>query len=189
MILGLEGEGRRVAHPPQLAKILLAAGGNFGMDEVRQPREMPIQVFPRLLHDCFGGGHGLLQLAPFGSVGLALLGRELAFATRLVLVATPVELVDLGLGRGHAFLGRDCGLDVRVDAAAAAALDDFVAPGCEGARIQHVAREAQRPGASQRRASAEPAPSQRRAGDLPCWARDQLRGGAPSSEGTRNAIA
>ena len=82
-------------------------------------------------------GRSVLQPTPFGVVRLALGRRQLALARLLVLVALPVQLVQLRLERGHFFVGRHRRVDVDARAAPAAALEDLVAALAECAGVQH----------------------------------------------------
>ena len=128
MVLRLEVEAARLADPLELAEVLLAADRRIGVDEVRNAGERLVEVGAHLRELGLALRDLVLEASALGDVGLPLFGRELLLAGLLVLVALPVELVELGLDGGHALLSRDGGVDVGIDAAPATALDDLVPP-------------------------------------------------------------
>jgi hypothetical protein len=141
VVLGLEVEARRLAHPTQLVEVLLAAGGNRRVHQVGQRSDRPGQRLLGLAQAGVEGRDLLLQAPTQGDVGLALLGRELLFARRLVGVAALVQLVERGRERGGFALGGDRGVEIdAVDSASSTALADLVLVLGEGSGVQHGAR-------------------------------------------------
>ena len=137
VVAGLEVEAPGLPVSPDLAKVLLAAHRGVGVDEVGQARHGVVQGRLGGGERRLGLAHLLLQAPPLGGVGPTLRLRELALARGLVLVAQPVALVELGLLGRHPLLRRDGGVQIGVDAAAAAALQDVVASLGEGPGVQH----------------------------------------------------
>ena len=127
------------AHAAQLPGVVLAALGHLGVHEVREREGGRLEGAARGLGLGFEARRLLLQQASLGAVGLALLGRELALARLLVVVAAAAGLVELGLERGEPLLERDRALEVDRDAPAAAALEDLGAALLQGAGVEHGA--------------------------------------------------
>ena len=137
-------------HAAQLATIGLPAGGGLGVNQIRDGRKRALQRALRLRHRRLELGDLALEPPSLGGMRLALRGIQLALARGLVLVAQTVGLAEPGLRRGELLLRADRSVDVRVDAAAPAALDDLVAPAGEASGIEHGGnREAHRPAPGQ----------------------------------------
>ena len=87
MVARREVESLRLSHPTEFPRILLAALGNFGVDEVGERREGLVEVRPRIGEFGLQLGDDAFQSSPFGSVCFASLGRQLLLARLLMLVS------------------------------------------------------------------------------------------------------